>query len=131
MAGRAARRPSAKHLPSRTLGSTKTDLTRFLFCSHILTVTIVPLPPVTSSQGTVESPVSPRGAFSPMWAERGRRRRHSKKNLIAAVVSSASDVARAPVRMVVLAVASLALLLMLFRRGLQVTMMMRSCLPPC
>ena len=48
------------------------------------------------------------------------------KNLLAAVVSSASDVARPP-----LAVASFALLLMLFRRGLDVTMMIRSWLPPC
>jgi hypothetical protein len=55
----------------------------------------------------------------------------NKKNLIAAVVSSGSNVARHPVRIVGLAVASLALLLMLFRRGLDVTMMIRSCLPPC
>jgi hypothetical protein len=51
---------------------------------------------------------------------------HGEKNLLAAVVSSASDVARPP-----LAVASIALLLMLFRGGLDVTMMIRSCLPPC
>ena len=60
-----------------------------------------------------------------------RSRRHGKKNLIAAVVSSASNMARPPVRIVGLAVASLALPLMLFRRGLDVTMMIRSCLPPC
>ena len=59
---------------------------------------------------------------------RGRRPKPTpqQKNLLAAVVASASDVARPP-----LAVASLALLLMLFRRGLNVTMMIRSCLPPC
>ena len=51
----------------------------------------------------------------------------NKKNLIAAVVSSASDVARHPVGIVGLAVASIALLLMLFRRGLDVTMMISPC----
>src|SRR6476620_10332170 len=49
----------------------------------------------------------------------------ARRTLLAAVVSSASDMARPP-----LAVVSLALLLMLFRRGLDVTMI-RSCLPPC
>jgi hypothetical protein len=54
------------------------------------------------------------------------RNRRPRKNLLAAVVSRASDVAWPP-----RAVANLALLLMLFRRGLDVTMMIRSWLPPC
>ena len=55
----------------------------------------------------------------------------NKKNLIAAVVSSASDVARHPVGIVGLAVASIALLLMLFRLGLDVTMIISPCPREC
>ena len=74
---------------------------------------------------------SRRGTAATLDSKKGadRRRRHRKKNLIAAGVSKASDVA--PVRIVGLAVASLALLLMLLRRGLDVTMMIRYCLTPC